>query len=364
MEHPVDGHVGHELLRARDLARGPRSAAQAHRWACRTRHTERVPLRRRRRRRDDGVDDLGVARAAAQVAGQGVADVGVVGPWLAAQQRLSLHDDAGRAEAALAGAGRDEGAGPLAPASRGQSLKRQHVAVLEPRRGLRARHDGAAVDDDRARATRPFRRAAVLHRAQPKLVAQHIEQALAVAGLNLDALSVDRESHSVAFAQSDGPTGPVGVTARIRLWQRLSRRKRAVGRNLAGRRSPRETGMDRPGLATEIVDEQVYERAVRRFREQHIVMPTFGQLADPTTIPPAAADDADPDSPDPRNLFRVHWHNGADRRIARGRAHARRPAALADGRRCADHRGPRRSLPDDRARTRSWPRTPASRRAS
>jgi len=72
--------------------------------------------------------------------------------------------------------------------------------------------------------------------------------------------------------------------------------------------------MERPGLATEVVDEAVYERAVRRFREQRIVMPTFGQLADPTTIPAAAADDADPDSPDPRNLFRVHWHNGADRR--------------------------------------------------
>jgi cysteine synthase len=72
--------------------------------------------------------------------------------------------------------------------------------------------------------------------------------------------------------------------------------------------------MDRPGLATEVIDTDVYERAVARFSEQRIVMPTFGQLADPTTIPTAAADDADPDSPDPRNLFRVHWHNSADRR--------------------------------------------------
>ncbi len=72
--------------------------------------------------------------------------------------------------------------------------------------------------------------------------------------------------------------------------------------------------MDRPAMATEIVDEAVYERAVKRFREQHIVMPTFGQLADPMTLPESAVGDADPDGPDPRNLFRVHWHNSADRR--------------------------------------------------
>ena len=72
--------------------------------------------------------------------------------------------------------------------------------------------------------------------------------------------------------------------------------------------------MDRPGLGSEVVDTAVYERAVTRFREQHIVMPTFSQLANPATIPASVAGDADPDSADPRNLFRVHWHNSADRR--------------------------------------------------
>jgi cysteine synthase len=72
--------------------------------------------------------------------------------------------------------------------------------------------------------------------------------------------------------------------------------------------------MDRPGLATDVIDEHVYQRAIERFREQHIVMPTFGQLADPMTIPSGATDDADPDVPDPRNLFRVHWNNSPDRR--------------------------------------------------
>jgi cysteine synthase len=48
-----------------------------------------------------------------------------------------------------------------------------------------------------------------------------------------------------------------------------------------------------------------------------IAFPTFAQLANPQTIGPAIRDalrDVDPDAPHPLNLFRVHWHNGADRR--------------------------------------------------
>jgi cysteine synthase len=75
--------------------------------------------------------------------------------------------------------------------------------------------------------------------------------------------------------------------------------------------------MERLGLATGLVDRAVYERAVARFREKGIVMPTFAQLADPMSVAPevlAGLAGVDPDAPDPRNLFRVHWHNGADRR--------------------------------------------------
>jgi len=72
--------------------------------------------------------------------------------------------------------------------------------------------------------------------------------------------------------------------------------------------------VERPGLATEVVDKEVYDRAVGRFREQRIVMPTFATLADPNGIPASAVGDADPDAADPRNLFRVHWHNADDRR--------------------------------------------------
>jgi cysteine synthase len=64
-------------------------------------------------------------------------------------------------------------------------------------------------------------------------------------------------------------------------------------------------------------DPVAYDRTIRRFREVGVVLPTFAQLADPGTIPPAARDRlaaVDPDAPDAANLFRVHWHNGADRR--------------------------------------------------
>ena len=62
-----------------------------------------------------------------------------------------------------------------------------------------------------------------------------------------------------------------------------------------------------------------YARAIQRFREARVVLPTFSQLADPSAIPPAVLERlaaVDPDAPDARNLFRVHWHNAADRRAA------------------------------------------------
>ncbi len=75
--------------------------------------------------------------------------------------------------------------------------------------------------------------------------------------------------------------------------------------------------MARLGLEREIVDRAVYERTVARFREARIVLPTFAELADPTTIPAATREalaSVDPDSAHPANLFRVHWYNDDSRR--------------------------------------------------
>jgi cysteine synthase len=63
------------------------------------------------------------------------------------------------------------------------------------------------------------------------------------------------------------------------------------------------------GLADRVVDATALANSVLRFREQGITLPTFAELADPTTVEPDRVGDADKNAPDPRNLWRVHWYN-------------------------------------------------------
>ena len=74
---------------------------------------------------------------------------------------------------------------------------------------------------------------------------------------------------------------------------------------------------DSIGLEHEVVEPDVLERSLERFREARIALPTFAQLANPSLIPARvieALQAVGPDEPHPLNLFRVNWHNGADRR--------------------------------------------------
>jgi cysteine synthase len=75
---------------------------------------------------------------------------------------------------------------------------------------------------------------------------------------------------------------------------------------------PASLDLERFGVLTDVVDQERYQRTVDRFRQQGIVLPTFAQLADPSTIPDAittALAGVDRNDADPRNLFRVHWYN-------------------------------------------------------
>ncbi len=64
------------------------------------------------------------------------------------------------------------------------------------------------------------------------------------------------------------------------------------------------------GLADRVVDADSLARSVERFRERGITLPTFTQLADPSTFDHAGkVGGADPQGPDARNLWRVHWYN-------------------------------------------------------
>ena len=72
-----------------------------------------------------------------------------------------------------------------------------------------------------------------------------------------------------------------------------------------------------PGLEDRIVDRASYLRNVAHLRGLGLELPRIADLADPPTHLAARANEiagVDPDSPDGGNLFRVHWHNGADRR--------------------------------------------------
>ena len=72
----------------------------------------------------------------------------------------------------------------------------------------------------------------------------------------------------------------------------------------------------RLGLTAELVDATAYGNAVSRFTERRIALPTFAQLADPSTAPAealASLKGVDPDAADAANLWRVNWYNAADR---------------------------------------------------
>ncbi|MEZ5295913.1 MAG: hypothetical protein R2697_06460 [Ilumatobacteraceae bacterium] len=100
------------------------------------------------------------------------------------------------------------------------------------------------------------------------------------------------------------------------------------------------------GLADRIVDEAAIANSVARFRERGISLPTFAQLADPSTFSHAErVGDADPQGADARNLWRVHWYN--DLAGAGRRARPHRAAHRADRGRESDHRRVRRPFPDD-----------------
>ena len=94
----------------------------------------------------------------------------------------------------------------------------------------------------------------------------------------------------------------------------------------------RKSVMAIAGLATDIADKDVFERAVEHLRRARVVLPTFAQLAEPATIPGSIAADVetvDPGAPSAANLFRVHWYND-EKGVGRASvpAYVELPAAL------------------------------------
>jgi cysteine synthase A len=71
-----------------------------------------------------------------------------------------------------------------------------------------------------------------------------------------------------------------------------------------------------PGRDDRVVDARALQGTIERLRDARVVLPTFGQLANPGLIPPKirrALSAVGPDEARPLNLFRVHWYNDASR---------------------------------------------------
>ena len=70
--------------------------------------------------------------------------------------------------------------------------------------------------------------------------------------------------------------------------------------------------MANDAVLTRVLDAATRDRAVQWLRRAGARLPSFAELADPSSIAQshvAALRSIDPDRPDPANLFRVHWHN-------------------------------------------------------
>ncbi len=71
-----------------------------------------------------------------------------------------------------------------------------------------------------------------------------------------------------------------------------------------------------PGRDDQLVDARALQRTIDRLRDARVVLPTFGQLANPGLIPHKvrrALSAIGPDEAHPLNLFRVHWYNDGSR---------------------------------------------------
>src|SRR5574338_877174 len=113
-------------------------------------------LQRHRARALHRLDDLHVAGAAAEVAAQRRADLGLARRRVAAQERFGAHDQPRRAESALRAEPLVEGAlQPAHPAPFGQRLDRLDAVALDAGGERDAGKPRLAVDQHRAGAALP-----------------------------------------------------------------------------------------------------------------------------------------------------------------------------------------------------------------
>src|SRR4051794_22180990 len=189
-----------------------------------------------------GVDDLLVARAAAEVAGERLADLRVARVRILRQQVVRRDDQPRRAEAALHAAGLDERALDLVQLAVGgrDALDGDDLAALGLGGEDQARADELAVEVDRARAALALL-AGVLRAGQAEVLAQGREQALALpnaVGLARRAVDDHVQPH-VSAPLGTRPTSTSTSGAPARRARGGGRRRCRGRRRWAARRPPR-----------------------------------------------------------------------------------------------------------------------------
>ena len=252
------GDLGHAVRAEHALA----DAAAPGRWRVTV-----VGVARRGHRRAPGwrpVDrgeDPAVAGAAAQVAGDRLADLEVVGRGVAVEEVVHGHDQAGRAEPALHGARhrRTPAARPTAPPGRRRALDGGDRAVAHRvGREHEARAHQHAVEQHRARPALALL-AGVLGAGQAEPLAQHVEQALAdprVVDVVRSPLTSQARS-SGAGSAARAPTRPLMRTLAGSPAGRAHRsrgggsRRSSGGRRSAGPRPPPCRRTSRPSWVVE-----------------------------------------------------------------------------------------------------------------
>ncbi len=144
----------------------------------------------------DGLEDLQVSRAAAEVAGERLANPLARRRGVAVEQRLGRDENPRRAVAALRAAEVGERLlQRMQPAIRGEPFDRRHASAGVVDREGQTREDGFAVDEHRAGAALA-ELAAVLGAGELQVFAQHLEQRLVAVDEHVHALAVHEQLES------------------------------------------------------------------------------------------------------------------------------------------------------------------------
>src|SRR5262249_35023897 len=174
---------------------------------------------------DDRLDHLRVAGAAAQVAGDGVADVVLGRLRVLRQQGGGGHEDAGNTESALRDAVTHECLlHGNQPAAARESLDRDHGPAPRLHRQHEAARDELAVEMNRARAT-VAGSAALLRTREAQLLALRVEQGDVGLHAGLDVLAVHGEAEHLLGHDESSVQAVARASAMARV-RRVSTRTR------------------------------------------------------------------------------------------------------------------------------------------